>query len=475
MKTRFASGRFLAAVLIWFGVTFSALPQSSFVLHNFARWGNSGGIAFITNLDGYSPNGCLTWSGTNFYGTAQSGGTNGNGTLFAVNTNGLFSLLYTFPTNDPISGANLPGATPNGGLVLSGSTLYGTAQSGGSSGNGAIFSISTNGTGITALHNFAGGSSDGASPSGGLVMGGSTLFGTTQLGGSPGNGVVFSLTGSTFSLLHPFTAGNYNDIFLLTNYDGANPYCQLLLVGTNLYGTTSQGGTNGYGTIFRIGTNGGGFTTLHHFDSDEAADSYAGLVYSGGWLYGIGGSVVYTLSTNGSGYTNLVSFNYTVDGSSSPAGLTVSNGVIYAAAPFIGTNGWGQVFALLTNGADYTSFHDFTTPSALTQSNLDGATPNGSPVLLNNSLYGVSAAGGTNGSGMLFRATQPIVVSAQRSGTNLQLNFPTFPGLGYSVQQCTNLLTAKWTAVTNFTGAGTNFQLSLALTNPPNLFFRTGQ
>jgi uncharacterized repeat protein (TIGR03803 family) len=67
-------------------------------------------------------------------------------------------------------------------LVLSGNALYGTTRNGGN-GNGTVFSISTDGTGFTALHSFSGTSgslttnNDGAVPYAGLVLSGNTLYG----------------------------------------------------------------------------------------------------------------------------------------------------------------------------------------------------------------------------------------------------------------------------------------------------------
>src|ERR1039458_3863906 len=46
------------------------------------------------------------------------------------------------------------GSNPYGGLVLSGNILYGTASEGGSSGNGTVFAVHTDGTGFTTLHAF---------------------------------------------------------------------------------------------------------------------------------------------------------------------------------------------------------------------------------------------------------------------------------------------------------------------------------
>src|SRR5215831_4231023 len=78
---------------------------------------------------------------------------------------------------------NFDGANPNGGLLLSNNTLYGTAYSGGSSGYGSVFAVNTDGTGFTNLHSFTGGS-DGANPIGGLILSSNTLYGTTANGGS---------------------------------------------------------------------------------------------------------------------------------------------------------------------------------------------------------------------------------------------------------------------------------------------------
>jgi uncharacterized repeat protein (TIGR03803 family) len=121
--------------------------------------------------------------------------------VFAVNTDGTgFTNLHNFSasSNDP-SGVytNGDGAGPNG-LILSGHTLYGTAQVGGTSGNGTVFSINTDGTGFTNLHTFTASpnftNSDGANPGAGLILSGNFLYGTTQSGGSSGNGTVFSLS-----------------------------------------------------------------------------------------------------------------------------------------------------------------------------------------------------------------------------------------------------------------------------------------
>ena len=96
----------------------------------------------------------------------------------------------TFTVLGSFNGTN--GASPNGSLTLSGSTLYGMTNVGGVSGYGNVFSINTDGTGFQNLLAFSGGT-DGNSPGGGLTLSGSTLYGATEFGGTNGLGNVFSI------------------------------------------------------------------------------------------------------------------------------------------------------------------------------------------------------------------------------------------------------------------------------------------
>jgi uncharacterized repeat protein (TIGR03803 family) len=100
---------------------------------------------------------------------------------------------------------------PHAGLVLSGNTLYGAAEYGGSSGNGTIFALNTDGTGFTNLYYFSflyppGTNSDGTYPYGTLLLSGNILYGTALFGGDSDSGTVFSLKrdGTCFTTLHSF-------------------------------------------------------------------------------------------------------------------------------------------------------------------------------------------------------------------------------------------------------------------------------
>ena len=116
------------------------------------------------------------------------------------------------------------------------------------------------------------------------------------------------------------------------NSDGANPSAQLLLSGTKLYPTAVHGGVDGQGVVFAINTDGSGFSVLHHFD-DVGASPTAGLVLSGGTLYGLGGSNLFALNANGTGFTNLHQFSASVGDSPAIPGLSLSSGTLYGAAP----------------------------------------------------------------------------------------------------------------------------------------------
>ena len=138
--------------------------------------------------DGALPYGPLILSGSTLYGMTSSGGSSGSGTIFSINASGSgFTILHSF------AGGASDGANPQKSLILSGSTLYGMTYSGGSSNDGTIFSIDVSGSGFTLLHSFAGGSSDGRNPYGGFILSGSTLYGMAENGGSSNDGIIFSL------------------------------------------------------------------------------------------------------------------------------------------------------------------------------------------------------------------------------------------------------------------------------------------
>jgi uncharacterized repeat protein (TIGR03803 family) len=355
--------------------------------------------AFTGGSDGGSPEAGLILSGNTLYGTAVYGGDSGWGSVFSLRTNGTgFTTLHSFTNGSD-------GASPTAGLVLSGNMLYGTASSGGSQNtNGTVFALNTDGTGFTTLYSFTGGS-DGFDPPAGLILSGSTLYGTALQGGNAGIGLPYSGGGTMFSLntngmgfktLYAFTGGS----------DGSSPEAGLILSGSTLYGTAGQGGDSGWGSVFALNSSAQAFTTLRAFDS--ASSPEAGLLLSANTLYGTafsggdsGNGAVFSLNTNGSAPTTLYRFSATdingfnSDGADPAAGLILLSNTLYGTASQGGNSGYGTVFSLQTNGGVFTCLHNFTGGS-------DGAAPLAGLILSGNTLYGTASQGGNSGNGTIF-------------------------------------------------------------------------
>jgi uncharacterized repeat protein (TIGR03803 family) len=90
----------------------------------------------------------LTPGPRNFlYGTTQRGGTNRNGTIFEMAPSGQELDLYVFSAEGTdVAGSNPDGISPSGALVEgTNGIFYGTTQYGGANGNGTIFQITPNG------------------------------------------------------------------------------------------------------------------------------------------------------------------------------------------------------------------------------------------------------------------------------------------------------------------------------------------
>jgi uncharacterized repeat protein (TIGR03803 family) len=440
--------------------------------------------SFTGGRDELNPAAGLVFSGNMLYGTTSPGYfVLGSGTVFAVNTDGTgFTNLHTFTavSSFPLY-TNSDGAWPQAGLILSGNTLYGTASVGGTSGDGTVFKVNTDGMGFTNLYSFTGGS-DGASPKAGLILSGNTLYGTAYRGGTNNNGTVFAVNahGLGFTNLHTFTALSGSPF--PTNSDGANTQAGLILSGNTLYGTANFGGTNGSGTVFALNTDGTGFTNLHTFASgsfnqqsyytnSDGANPNGRLVLSGDTLYGTaftgstnGSGTVFAVKTNGTGFATLYKFSasgtnssgvYTNSDGANPEGLILSGNTLYGTTSSGSTNGSGTVFAVNTNGTGFTTLYNFSgssTNSSGVYTNSDGANPEGL-ILSGNTLYGTAPDGGSSGVGTVFSLSfPPPQLTIISSRANVILTWPTnslgFSYAGYAFQCTTNLVSpAVWAAV----------------------------
>jgi len=320
-----------------------------------------------------------------------------------------FTLLHSF-----ISSSD--GANPAAGLLLSGRTLYGTTRLGGRSGHGTVYAVNTDGTGFTNLHDFSELNydlgvgeqinDDGAYPLADLVSSGDTLYGTASFGGRFGVGTAFAIN----------TDGTgFRTVYHLTGYpsDASTPLAGLVFSGGTLYGATREGGSLDVGALFKVDTNGTVPATLHHFTGPDGCHLTAALALSGTLLYGTtregGDSIfgtVFKINLDGSGFATLYSFNNSVrrDGSYPSAGLLVANNTLYGITERGGSTGSGTLFKLNHDGTGFTNLHQFTSvPGSGLRTNTDGAYPLAGLTLSGSTLYGTTKSGGTSGLGTLFR------------------------------------------------------------------------
>jgi len=230
------------------------------------------------------------------------------------------------------------------------------------------------------------------------------LYGTTFFGGSNDLGTVFQLKpdGSGSGVLHHFTGREDGDgprAGLVEGNDGA------------LYGTTDGGGANNEGTVFTLRNNGTGYTVLLSFGGGSTDGRVPDGLMEGsdGALYGItvgGGTndygTVFKLNTNGSGCTQLHSFTAGNQGRNPCAAMIEgTDGALYGTT-FLGgpTSLAGTIFKLNRDGSGYTVLHGF-------RGRADGLGPD-APLLegRDGALYGTTFAGGSGGGGVVFKVNK---------------------------------------------------------------------
>jgi uncharacterized repeat protein (TIGR03803 family) len=369
------------------------------VVHNFS------------NAETMESVGRLVLSGNTVYcvGGGYIGGLPHYGSIFRIRTDGSgyaivkqFSPMYPSSPGDVYTNAD--GAVPLGGLVLGGDTLYGTTDQGGKFGLGAVFSIKTDGSGFSVLKHFSG--SDGSNPHTELTLDGNVLYGTTVGGGVSNKGTIFRIStyGSNFALLKSFNGS-----------EGWAPLSAVTLSDGILYGTTYRGGAPGFGTVFSINTNGTNFAVLKEFTGADGAYPRYNLIVSGGVIYGTtdgGGdgskSLVYKLNTDGSGFAVLKTFpvpdavtGTNHDGFVLRSGLAAAGRTLFGATQHGGQFANGVVFALHMDDTNYTVLKQFSANKD-PGTNSDGADPFPSLILSQGTLYGTTESGGSLGGGTLF-------------------------------------------------------------------------
>jgi uncharacterized repeat protein (TIGR03803 family) len=425
-----------------------------------------GDVIFTNLVEFNGTNGANPWGplmqandGT-LYGTTISGGASGSGTVFKVTTNGALTTLFSF------NGTN--GAYPYAGLVQGiDGYLYGTTKYGGTNHDiynqtcGTAFRMTANGA-LEILVEFNGANGDGP---GGLTRGADgNFYGITGLGGRYNQGTIFRMsTNGALSLLLSFNGAN-----------GSLPQSTLVQGrDETLYGTAIYGGANelptGAGTVFGITTN-GSFTFLVSFAGTNGSVPAGGLVQgTDGNLYGTtqwggttynggvasGGGTVFGITTNGI-LTTLYSFTGGNDGRAPQASLIqAKDGYLYGTAS-------GAIFQMTTRG--------FIIPLA----------PAGSPFpgLIQGKdgcLYGMTSEDGVKGDGTIFRISPapPVFKSVIQSSRKFTFNWSSMAGQNYQMQYATNLNSGKWANLGSaITATNTSVTASDIAPPDPERFYR---
>jgi uncharacterized repeat protein (TIGR03803 family) len=361
--------------------------------------------------------GVITGTDGNLYGATVNGGANRFGTAYQLTTTGSLNTLYSF------TGGN-DGAFPYAAVVQgTDGNFYGTTETDGSNGAGTVYQLSASGT-FNPLYSFSGGD-DGGNPYAGLVTGTDGLFyGTTSQGGVNAGNTAF---GTIFTIS---STGSFNTIASFnSNADGATPHAPLLLgADGNFYGAAIAGGANGDGTIFSV-TPGGSFNWVHSMNGGtDGAAPYAALIQgTNGAFYGTaetdgsnGHGTVFEVTASGTvaTLTTLYSFTGDADGGNPYSALTAgTDGLLYGATSAGGAYGFGTIFSITTSGS-------FNTLYSFTGGN-DGADPHGTLLSgTGGAFYGTAVNGGSGGFGTVYQFSPPATVDALyafTSGTTFQI------------------------------------------------------
>ena len=203
----------------------------------------------FTGADGRAPYGKLLRAGDgNFYGTTSAGGSSqacsfGCGTAFKITPSGTFTSLHSFNQTD--------GSYVVAGLIqASDGNFYGATGYGGSGHNcgngcGTVFKITPGGT-VTTLHSFAGFSTEGSLPVASLLQAGNAVLGTSEAGGSTGDGTVFSLavfltptTTTVTSVPNPSQVGDLVTVTATVSPSGPTGSVSFTSNGTTVPGCTA--------------------------------------------------------------------------------------------------------------------------------------------------------------------------------------------------------------------------------------------
>jgi len=202
--------------------------------------------------------------------------------------NAQLKVLTTFPESA------LQGAKPDGGGVVVGNQYFGTTNLGGVNGNGVLFRVNLNGTGFTKLKDFT--TSEGRpeyqsySSTGRLIAAGGQLYGTVAGASDNWEGVLYRIdtSGSGFTKIFEFNKYLYwsgsDSVYTSRGYYPSSKFID----GTTIYGICGNGGNgSGSGTLFKINIDGTGFQEIYDFQGGADGSQPVDIVDGGTVIYGI--------------------------------------------------------------------------------------------------------------------------------------------------------------------------------------------
>ncbi len=412
-------------------------------------------LASFNRVNGSYPQAGVTLdaSGNLFGATTNDGGAGDYGTVYEIVHGTTF--ITTLAVFNNINGAN-----PYAGVTLDASgNLFGTTKADGPSGYGTVYEIVHGTTAINMIASFNG--PNGQYPLAGVTLdAGGNLFGTTNAGGSSGYGTVYEIVHGTTAIT---TIASFNGA------NGANPQAGVTLDASgNLFGTTGGGGASGHGTVYEILHGTTAITTLASFNGTNGDYPSVGVTLdASGNLFGTtvnggasGYGTVYEIAHGTTSITTLASFNG-ANGKSPYAGVTLdASGNLFGTTYQGGTGNHGTVYEIAHGTTSVISRASF--------NYTNGASPEAGVALdASGNLFGTTYIGGTGTYGTVFELVQGSSSIAtlfsfnQTNGAN--------PQAGITLDASGNLFGTTYNGGVGGSN-GTVFEL---VATPPRLSFTT--
>jgi uncharacterized repeat protein (TIGR03803 family) len=376
------------------------------------------------------------------YGISSSGGSHGQGAIYSLASNGTYTILYSF------TGTNDSGASYGAGLVEGpDGYLYGAT-------NGTLFKTKLGSNSVASI----------AAP--GEILGtpvpdgNGNLYATAFLGGSAGNGELIS---------YNIASGTLTDVHDFSYADGVGLEGSPILASDgNLYGTARYGGANASGSQYGDGTVWvyNPTTQVFHVVYNFNGASYGSYAPTGGLVQTANGNIYGTTNTGGQAFNpnNGNQYYYNVgtlfqivpDGAASTVTIvhsfnpylsepinpylgtpsTDASNNLYIAGSDGGASFDGGVSKITTAGAS-TLLHSFTTSEPYSTLSQPFLASDGN-------LYGATTAGGADSHGDLYQLTTsltPVITlttgsSTDTVGTAITLTWNTTNAFSNSMKVC---------------------------------------